>query len=218
MPLPPHLDVAAYEKYHVQGYPMAEIAAEQNRTLLKIQRGIARVQRWKDKENAVSSGAGKESPGAKGLAITIAVERLQHSWHESMGAWYRSQQPKETFKAATHEKTGQRAEHIKRMRVGDLRFLELARRLVREMVSLQATGEVAANEQVEEQLPDVATLTVNERRDKANSIVAPHGERRPSDADVGTANWDSRSGLPPADAAAAVLLPAPRQRAAKTVP
>lgn len=120
---------------------------------------------------------------------TLHLYRLEHLWSETLAAWYRSREHEEIHKATQVESQPAKAELVRRTRTGDIRFLDLARRLLTEIDEVN-DALVAEFERVEGVLANGGTDTVDERivtalgflrlvidRRRVSEIIDPLGGR-----------------------------------------
>ena len=105
---------------------------------------------------------------------TVQMARLENQWREAMAGWYRSTE-EETSTKARSGSGSKWAERSTRSRVGDVRFLEQARRVLEEMrdLAVRDFGEVefVNGMSQEERDTEVERMLVEFMRRAAESVI-----------------------------------------------
>jgi hypothetical protein len=151
---PSDRDLEIFRKVAVEGHCRSELAKEYSLSERSIRHVLRKTQQW-----VAARFFTPDSPEVRSLHL----QRLEHQWEEVMVAWYRSQLPLEMTRTWKDDKGRTGAQVVRRMRTGEPRYLEHARRILADIRRLGADGQVAPSA-LEMDYVDVATLTPEQRR------------------------------------------------------
>jgi hypothetical protein len=123
----------------------------------------------------------------------LYLVRLEHQYQELMQAWYRSQQWAEMHKAGVVKKKGEvessRGEQMRKTQSGNVDYLIQARQILRDIRQICVHRPYATKEE-----NHVKHLTLKQRENDCDRLLAENGIGLPAPADAGTS--DGRADLP----------------------
>ncbi len=161
----------------VLGIPPTEVAQKFGLRRQSVYKAVARMRAYLHQH--LLSGSQAKFPLAQ-----MHLERLELQWQEAINAWFRSQEEAETTKTSRDgaNADNEKIEHTTRSTTGDVRYLQLAQRLLCEIRAL-VDGPSAADLPLEVK-PDEPDLTAEQRRQRVYRQMGLNrfGRRPGSDA------------------------------------
>jgi len=174
-------DVSIYRRAMIEGRPRAEIAAEESLSESRVHSIVRAIERW------LAQAQLRQDPNF--LKVTH-LQRLEHQWREVMQAWRRSREAEETTRISTEEGKPRKAEVTRRAQVGDVKYLDEARKILTAIRELCGAEGPIQWKSPEDELSDVTTLTLDERNAELVGLALAVHRQAAKAADLGAADGD----------------------------
>ncbi|PHS03543.1 MAG: hypothetical protein COA78_17685, partial [Blastopirellula sp.] len=156
----------------VEGLSVKEVASQHNLTVLEVEAIV-------NEQNQLALAHANCLPEESSNSPIIHLRRLEHQWREAMAAWYRSQKEEETTKVSRStgaRSPGEKMEQTRKTTPGDVRYLQLAQRLLSEIKELH--DQIKADHESAQlgALTDVNSLTLEQRREELRQLLDQFGQ------------------------------------------
>ncbi|MGY8768991.1 MAG: hypothetical protein ACKVH8_11275 [Pirellulales bacterium] len=160
-----------YAMVIVEGISVKDVATQHNLTVPQIEAIV-------DQQNQLALAHANCLPEESSNSPIIHLRRLEHQWREAMAAWYRSQNEEETTKVSRSSgarSAGEKMEQTRKTTSGDVRYLQLAQRLLNEIRELHDQIKADHQSQLGAET-DISTLTLEQRPEELHQLLDQFGQ------------------------------------------